>query len=54
MFNRLKQIGQCSVIIKDTLDCLIRLDVTKMRAQGRKIDTYGEQNAEACVYCLDR
>ena len=42
MSNRLEQIGQCTVVIYDTLDCLLRLNVTKMRAQRPNIGTYRE------------
>ena len=40
--NRLEQISQGTVVICDALDRLIRLNVTKMRAQRLNISTYGE------------
>jgi hypothetical protein len=42
MSNRLEQIGQGTVVIYDALDRLIRLNVTKMRAQRLNIGTYRE------------
>ena len=40
--NRLKQIGQGTVVIQDARDCLVRLHVTTMRAQRLNIGTYRE------------
>jgi hypothetical protein len=54
MSNRLEQIGQGTVVIYDTLDRLIRLNVTKMRSQRLNIGTYREKNAEASLYCFHR
>ena len=50
--NGLEQIGQGTVVIYDTLDRLIRLNVTKMRVHRLNIGTYGEQNAETTLYCF--
>ena len=50
--NRFEQIGQGIVVIDDALDGLVRLNVTKMRAQRLYIGTYGEQNTEASLYCF--
>ena len=40
--NRLEQISQGTVVIYDALDCLISLNVTKIRAQRLIIGTYRE------------
>jgi hypothetical protein len=40
--NLLEQIGQGTVIIHDTLDRLVRLNVTKTRAQRLDMGTYRE------------
>jgi hypothetical protein len=37
-----EKIGQGTVVIYDALDRLIRLNVTKIRAQRLNIGTYGE------------
>ena len=50
--NRLKQIGQGTVIICGALDRLRRLDVTKMRARRLNVGTYRKQNTEASLYCF--
>ena len=42
MSNRLKQIGQGTVVIRDTLDSLIRLYVTKISTQRLNLSTYGK------------
>jgi hypothetical protein len=42
MSNQLEKIGQGTVVIYATLDRLIRLNVTKMRAQRVNIVTYRE------------
>jgi hypothetical protein len=42
MSNQLEQIGQGTVVISATLDHLIRLSLTKMRAQRVNIGTYRE------------
>ena len=52
MSNRFEQIGQGIVVIDDALNGLIRLNVTKMRAQRLYIGTYGEQNTQASLYCF--
>ncbi len=40
--NRLEQIGQGTVVFYGAFDSLIRLNVTKMRAQRLNIGTYGK------------
>src|SRR6267154_1363049 len=42
MSDRLEQIGEGTVVIYDALHCLIRLNVTKMRAQRLDIGTHRE------------
>lgn len=54
MIDRLEQVNECVVLGTDTLDCLIRFDVTRIYAEALERRTYSEQDCKASVYCPRR